>query len=100
MKTLTLIAAIAAATTITAVSAEKPSLPERSEREFFNANGSKRESQRNTVDIRILNIERRSLESGAINGEFAILSDRVQLLLEAKFGGPAEALKQAACDQI
>ena len=28
-----------------------------------------------------------------MNGEFATLSGRVQLRLEAKFGGPAEALK-------
>jgi hypothetical protein len=94
MKTLTLIAAIAA-TTITAVSAENPSLPERSEREYFHANGSKRATQRNTVDIRIHNGERRRLESGVMNGEFAILSDRVQLGLEAKFGSPAAALKHA-----
>jgi hypothetical protein len=30
-----------------------------------------------------------------MTGEFATLSDRVQLRLEARFGGPAEALKRA-----
>jgi hypothetical protein len=96
MKTLTLIAAIAA-TTITAVSAEEPNpLPaERSEREYYMINGGKKQHDRNTVDIRIRHGERRRLESTVMTGEFATLSDRVQLRLEAKFGGPAEALKRA-----
>jgi hypothetical protein len=90
-KTLTLIAAIAAVT-VTAASAE---LPTRRETELYVAPGNKRQIYRNTQEIRTLNSDRRQRETESMSGEFASLSDRVQLLLEAKFGGPAEALKHA-----
>ena len=89
--TLTLIAAIAAVTVTTASAID---LPERAEREYYHVNGSKRQTQRNTVDIRIHHAERNRLDTAVLTEEFTALSGRVQLGLEAKFGGPAEALKQ------
>ncbi len=57
------------------------------------ADGSKRQNNRNSIDIRIYNGERRQRETEVMTGEFATLSHRVQSRLEAKFGGPAETLK-------
>jgi hypothetical protein len=48
---------------------------------------------RNTRDMRIHRSERNKREFEVITDEFVTLSGRVQIRLEAKFGGPAEALK-------
>ena len=85
-KTLTLLAAVAA---ITTASAE---LPTRSEREFYVAPGTKRQTYRNTQEIRTINSDRRQRETEAMGGEFKAVVERVQLGLEAKFGNAAEAL--------
>ena len=46
------------------------------------------------IDIRIHHAERNRLDTAVLTEEFTALSGRVQLGLEVKFGGPAEALKQ------
>jgi hypothetical protein len=86
-KTLTLLAAVAAVTTASA------ELPTRSEREFYVAPGTKRQTYRNTQEIRTINSDRRQRETEAMGGEFKAVVERVQLGLEAKFGNAAEALK-------
>jgi len=58
----------------------------RPERDFSGLN--------NTRDIRIHRGERRQRESEVKTAEFDVLSKRVQIRLEAKFGGSTEALKQ------
>jgi hypothetical protein len=49
-----------------------------------------------TREIRVRRGERRHRETEVKTAEFADLSKSVQMRIEAKFGGPAEALKQHA----
>ena len=109
MKTLTLIAAIAATAITAAVSGEKDEertavdattiaaamsagkdekrIYVRPEKDFSNL------TRPNTTDIRIHRGERRKRETAVMTDEFTALSGRLQLRLEAKFGGAGEALK-------
>jgi hypothetical protein len=98
MKTLTLIAAIAATALTTALSEEKDDASRsniyvNSERAEKQINYAYKSAPYNTREIRIRRGEQRRRETAVMTDEFVALSGRVQMRMEAKFGGPAEALK-------
>jgi hypothetical protein len=111
MKTLILIAAIAATAISTALSLGEdapitqqnamPSEDDASRRNIY-VNNERAEKQLyytykstpwNTREIRIRRGEQRRRETAVMTDEFVVLAGRVQIRVEAKFGGPAEALK-------
>lgn len=98
MKTLTLIGAIAATAITTALSEETFDASRRNiyvgnERAEKQINYTYKTLPWDTREVRIRHAERRQRETVLMTDEFTALSGRVQLRLEAKFGGPAEALK-------
>jgi hypothetical protein len=102
MKTLTLITAITA-TAITAAFSADQAVDDHSANIYVNNERAEKRvyvrperdlsGLQNTRDIRIHRGERRQRESEVKSAEFDVLSKRVQIRLEAKFGGPTEALK-------
>jgi hypothetical protein len=92
MKTLTLIAAIAATAITTALSEEKDDASriyvnsEIGEKHLYISPGRDKTMPRNTRDMRIHRSERNKREFEVITDEFVTLSGRVQIRLEAKFG--------------
>jgi uncharacterized protein YxeA len=99
MKTLTLITAIAATAITSALSAEnddtsRGNIYVNNERFEKQINYSHRPIPLSTRELRLRRGERRQRETEVKTAEFADLVSRVQMRLEAKFGSPAEALKQ------
>jgi uncharacterized protein YxeA len=99
MKTLTLITAIAATAITSVLSAEnddtsRGNIYVNNERFEKQINYSYRPIPLSTREIRLRRGERRQRETEVKTAEFADLASRVQMRLEAKFGSPAEALKQ------
>ena len=98
MKALTLIAAIAATAITTALSEEKDDASRsniyvNTERAEKQVNYTYKSLSSNTRELRIRRGEQSQRETTVKTTVFESLSSRVQMRIEAKFGGPAEALK-------